>query len=80
MRLPRTKAGWKRLFWIALRRCMVCHERLVRDWPLYDDGGTLWCFRCGGLAHPRGVLRTLQVNAMAAQKNMGSATPNCEKG
>lgn len=66
MKFPTSLRGWKRLFWITVRRCINCHGRLLRDWPLYDDGATLWCMSCGGVAHPRGFLEALRWNARAA--------------
>jgi hypothetical protein len=66
--LPRTMRGWRRLFWIALRRCVQCHGRLLRDWPQYDDGESLWCMNCGGVRHPRGILIALYEQAMVNQR------------
>ena len=67
-KLPHTSMGWKRLGWILLRRCVQCHEPLSQDWPQYDDG-FLWCLRCGGVPHPKGVLMALRWNAKAKEKN-----------
>lgn len=63
MRFPRTLSGWRKLFWIALRRCMRCRGPLCEDWAPYDDGVTLWCLSCGGIPHPRGFFRALRWNA-----------------
>lgn len=72
MKLPRTILGWKRLCWIALRRCIQCHGPLCRDWPLYDNG-TLWCLQCGGVPHPDGVLAALRMNQLACAERKVSA-------
>ena len=59
---PRTRYGWAALMWLTLRRCPECHDRLLNDWPLYDDGETLWCLACGGRMLPRGFWRALRSN------------------
>lgn len=66
MRFPRTRLGWKRLFWLTLHRCPVHHKKLYRDWELYDDGRTLYGFCCDGVSMwPRGWWWTLYENAIA---------------
>jgi hypothetical protein len=59
-RLFSSPLAMKRLFWILLRRCMVCHEPLSQDWPQYDNGEHLYCMPCGGIIHPRGVVRAIR--------------------
>ena len=62
MKLPRTFLGWRRLFWITLRRCPECKGRLLRDWPQYDDCFTIYCMPCGGAMYPRGFWRAIWAN------------------
>ena len=85
-RFPRTWSGWKLLGWLALRRCPRCHSKLSQDWPLYDDGITLYCFPCGGLMLPKGVIQALMWNARAwvrqqqeeQEKQQGGSDGNVE--
>jgi len=65
--LPRTKLGWKRLFWIAVRRCIVCHKRTYLD-PWMHVGGAQgrMCMKCGGIEHPRGIIEALCLNTREA--------------
>lgn len=68
MRLPRSIRGWINLFWLTLRICPFCHCPLSRDFPLYDDGETVYCMREGGIILPRGFVRALVWNARAEAK------------
>jgi hypothetical protein len=68
LRFPRTIAGFRRLFWILLRRCVNCHRPLLQDWALYDDGVSLWCLDCGGLRLPKGALNALRENYEAYRR------------
>lgn len=61
MKLPHTRAGWVKLYWLTRRRCPVCHGALSRDWALYDRGG-LWCMPCGGVHLPEGFWNALRWN------------------
>ena len=72
MRFPRTLLGWKRLFWITLRRCPKCHGSLCQDWPMYDSGDTLYCMPCGGAIIPRGFFTALRWNE-ATEKRKNAA-------
>lgn len=73
IRFPRTKAGWLRLFWLTLRRCPVDHAPLLRDWPLYDDGVTRYCFRCEGVSYwPTGFWHLLRMNYEAHERSKGA--------
>jgi|GEM_PF-5192504 len=65
MRFPRTKRGWRALFWILIRRCPSCHGGLCQDWAMYDDDWFLWCLRCGGMQVPKGMIRALILNERA---------------
>ena len=62
IKFPKTLLGWKRLFWITIHRCPVCHSALCQDSPLYDDGETLYCLPCGGAILPRGFITALRWN------------------
>jgi len=62
MRFPRTKKGWKALFWLFLRCCPICHTALCQDWSLFDDKKSLWCLNCGGTRFPKGIIRALVEN------------------
>ena len=70
---PRTRRGWKALFWLSVGRCPLCHGALLRDWPLYDDGVTVYCMPCGGAMFPNGLLATLRMNKRATKtQNTGA--------
>lgn len=64
---PRTWRGWRNLVLLTLRRCPRCKQRLLRDFPQYDDGDTVYCLHCDGLILPRGLIRTLIWNAAARE-------------
>jgi hypothetical protein len=70
MRFPRTRKGWRMLFWIALRRCYRCHGPTMMDpWAGFGgDNHYRWCLPCGGSWQPRGVLHGLIENARAEAK------------
>jgi hypothetical protein len=70
--LPRTWLGWKRLFWITLRRCVRCHGPVCRDFPQYDDG-TAWCLPCDGAPQPHGFWHALWWNKQAVLRERGTS-------
>jgi hypothetical protein len=77
IRFPRTWGGWKRLFWLTLRRCPIHHTRLCVDpWPPYDFN-VRYCFKCEGISiwHV-GFFNVLRVNYQAAKQ----ATPDLTGG
>lgn len=68
-RWPRTLIGWRRLFWLTLRRCPIHHRPLARDGWFGDDGSTLYGFCCEGVSMwPRGMRRALHQNYLAEQR------------
>lgn len=64
--LPRTRLGWKRLFWITLRRCYGCHGSTFISWHP-GDGDWRWCMKCGGRWQPFGFFHALRLNHAASK-------------
>lgn len=65
---PKTWSGWKVLFWLTLRCCPEHHSLMHPNWPMYDDGITLYCLECDGVARfPNGMLQALIGNKKAVE-------------
>lgn len=69
IRWPRTKLGWKNLFWISLHRCMRCHGPTFVDLFICGlDRSFAVCFRCNGVPmQPSGLIVALRLNYLAEE-------------
>lgn len=73
-RFPRKAAGWRRLFWLTLRRCPTHHRRLSRVSNPPDDQLTHFCFDCPDVSMwPVGFFKILYLNWLADYRKKEAA-------
>lgn len=68
---PSTLRGWRTLFWLAVRRCPLCHGRTCLNWPW--DSHIRYCMPCGGAMWPVGIWDALEQNYRAVKRDAAKA-------